>query len=194
MPNYMIKLTFAGAIPELVAAESCCFSTEETMTMVRGKTPGAWGSKAGTFQWTSAVRALCALMIRQRLNAIDPSISRCISGRVGSIASSLDYALAKNPTWLVDFFGVEASGNSKARRIFVRTNSHMKRPGDLIVTIKQNMLAPSDIVLFLENRLVSEVSELSTLLEATERDCSKPRECSVVAETRETIEDCLPLT
>ena len=105
---------------------------------MRGKTGGIDRS-AGSFQWTSAVKALCLLSIRTKLG------QRCVSGETGSLASALDYALGKPPLWLTDIFGVGREGTPISSRLFLRTNPERKRPGPVSISFNPSHLTAEEI-------------------------------------------------
>jgi len=136
------NLSFAEG--ELIQASFKESASAAERVSVRGKVPGAYRD-VGTFQWTSAVRAVALLALRA---AISPQCAR-ISGGAGSPASSLDYALSKQPLWLLDLFGCDRTGVSYARRIFLRTNSERKRPGPVVVALNDVYLPSSSIGIFL---------------------------------------------
>lgn len=77
-------------------------------------------------------------------------------GERGSPAASLDYALSKEPAWLADIFGWDPQGVLIARRLFVRSNPEMKRPGPVCVSLNRALLRESDI------RVDMEGSEVTT--------------------------------
>jgi hypothetical protein len=68
-----------------------------------------------------------------------------LSGGVKSLAASLDYALTKQPGWLLDMFGVSSNGKTQARRLFRVTNSHRKRGGPVSISLNSNA-CPSDCI------------------------------------------------
>ena len=134
-----------------------------TLESVRGKTAGAFRG-AGTFQWTSAVKALSALIIRAYLNRRDPLTLPYIQGGKNSLASTFDYALSKGPAWLVEMFGADQCGNAMAKRIFRRTNPNMKRPGPVVVAISPNFLEENSIKISLDGKELTDPDKLRSLL------------------------------
>lgn len=133
-----LKLCFdGGELIEVYFQES---ATTEKRRSIRGKTGGAY-RQAGSFQWTSAVRALSLLALNAAIDANDA----CIQGEGGSLAASLDYALSKQPEWLTDLFGCDHHGITYARRIILRTNPERKRPGPVVLALNTVYLPASAI-------------------------------------------------
>ena len=136
---------------------------------VRGKSPGAQRD-AGTFQWSSAVRALstiltkAVLVSRYRKEAPPPALK----GFAGSLASSLDYAISKEPEWTIDMFGVDVSGRSNLRRIIARTNADRKLPGPVILGLKSEILPPQTITIWWNRARVVEPWMLNSLIDLLE--------------------------
>lgn len=139
----------------------------QTLKCVRGRTAGAFRG-AGTFQWSSGVRAVAALSLRHILSEMSPMIDRYISGVHASLASSLDYALCKRPGWLSDMFGVQNSGRLTARRLFLVTNPHQKRPGPVSLAISEVFLPSSDIRVFYNGHQTTDFMELLSILREIE--------------------------
>lgn len=156
---FKIQLFFcSGTNVELVRVE---FSNgaHPTITAIRGKTNGAY-SGAGTFQWSSAVRAVAAIFLKAKLGEELPTGEAMLSGEARSLAASLDYALTKGPVWLLDMFGVSANGLPTARRLFRVSNSHRKRIGPVSISLNLQACAPEQIEIFLDDKLVSTTDEL----------------------------------
>jgi hypothetical protein len=147
MSEAKFELHFKGdSQVELVETFFRSLGVGEPAVAVRGKTAGAF-SGAGSFQWTSAVRALCILCVRAALSEKDAALGvrALIQGYQGSLAASLDYAVSKQPTWLVEMCGVAKIGVANSRRLFVRSNPERKRPGPVIVAFNETILAGGDI-------------------------------------------------
>ena len=105
------------------------------------------GSSRNLFNWTVGVRAVTVLLLKAALNEERPAN---ISGEVRTLAASLDYALSKEPSWLIDFFGTSANGTGIARVLFGRRNSERKRPGPVEVFVNDGLL-PSDNITIVRN-------------------------------------------
>lgn len=167
-------LEFHGDVPELTRT---LFRREsgEVITSVRGKTAGALAG-AGSFQWTSAVRAVSALLIRGNLTAIekgDPNLA-ALSGMAQSLASTLDYALSKQPLWTIEMCGVDMCSQAFLRRLFLRTNPERKYPGPVIINLNHRVLSGEKIQVWWNGRRVSTATELRDLLERVEKVLSMP--------------------
>lgn len=135
-----ISLEFSGSrAPELFRISFSHPQLNEEILAVRGKTGGAYSSNR-TFQWTPAVKALSILLLKSaqakhRLKENSKNIWPLLEGSTSTPASSLDYALSKEPAWLIDVFGHDALGKPLLRKLFTRTNPDRKRPGPTAVSL-----------------------------------------------------------
>lgn len=130
---------------------------------VRGKTSGASGHGA-SFQWTSAVRALAVLCLRTSAMGDSAYIGDCtLKGGAGTLASSLDYAIAKSPIWLMEMFGTHIRGDRFVRRLFKITNPNRKRPGPVVLSINHQLLSVSNIEIFVNGQRCLSGQELNAL-------------------------------
>jgi hypothetical protein len=130
---------------------------------VRGKTSGPLRS-AGSFQWTSAVKALALLLLKTCASPAEG----LIRGDGNSLAASLDYAISKQPVWLTEMFGCDQQGISLARRLILRTNPERKRPGPVTLGINQLFMSASAIRIFV-NGSQKTGEELVNLIDQLER-------------------------
>ena len=162
--NNELKLEFYG---ELFQLSKTHFKRDngKSFTAIRGKTAGAIQG-AGTFQWSSAVRALSVLMVRSTIAQFYPHNQNLtvLSGFAGSLAATLDYALSKQPTWTTDIFGVDSSANSYMRKLLLRTNPERKYPGPVSISLNSRLLSAQNIKIFLNDRMVVSENELRSLL------------------------------
>ena len=117
---------------------------------VRGKTGGPFRT-AGSFQWTSAVKALALLLIKTK----SAPMEALLRGDANSLAASLDYAISKRPVWLTDMFGCDQQGISFARRLILRTNPERKRPGPVTLGINQMYISTDSITVYVNGKLCS---------------------------------------
>lgn len=130
---------------------------------VRGKYDGAFRG-ATTFSWTRGVKALSIFFLQSRLaSEASMAASALLHGEAGSVAASLDYALARNSEWLIRFFGSDVNGNARARRLVLRSNPERKRPGPVVLRLNERKLNPERIVIFLDGRQLDSVDELCEL-------------------------------
>jgi hypothetical protein len=162
-----LELHFFGAITaELTETRFRNSSSTPDLFCIRGKTSGGF-KDAGTFQWTNAVKGMTVLILLYRILTKQSRKPQgfFIEGGRGSLASSLDFALSKQPGWLIDMFGADASGTSNLRRMVFRHNSNLKRPGPVKVSINTNYLNP-DVIRIRWNG--AEMTETSTLLQLLE--------------------------
>ncbi len=141
-------------------------SLHEDRLAVRGKAASAWGSIL-SFQWSLAVQALALLLVRTALSPRGEPPVLC--GGAGSIAASLDYAIGKQPAWLLDMFGVDAQGIALIRRVIRRTNPERKRGGDVAISIRPSVLSGESISVFVGNKRVKDSVELTHLAKEIEK-------------------------
>jgi hypothetical protein len=87
-----------------------------------------------------------------------------LSGTRGSLAASFDAALAKQPTWLLDVFGVDAQGNALLRRLVSRDNPELKRPGPVTVFLKSSLIHSITVSLYLNGQELKEEHEIKRLI------------------------------
>ncbi len=145
-----LKLCFdSGELTEVFFQEN---ATSTPRRSIRGKTGGAY-RQAGSFQWTSAVRALSLLAVKSVVTPNDAQIQ----GEGGSLAASLDYALSKQPEWLTDLFGCDHLGITLARRLILRTNPERKRPGPVVLALNVVYLPVTAIEIFINGRVASPI-------------------------------------
>ena len=136
------------------------FENSCSRVSIRGKTCGAYRG-AGSFQWTTAVRALCVLLLR----SASTEGGAQLAGGSGSLAASLDYAISKQPTWIAEMFGVDSLGVCNIRRMVLRTNSERKRPGPVTLSLNSAYLSTSAIEVVLDGRIVNSSEMLCLLTE-----------------------------
>ncbi len=154
----------SSASPELFR---CSFSgalAPTPLNSIRGKelAPGT----TGTFQWTRAVHALAIFLVEMRLLALQPQATLSLAGEDGSAALSLDYALSKQPQWLVDMFGWDNRGNALVRRLIKRGNPERKRPGPVTLSLNTALLPPQRINIYWNDHELQSAEEMKPLLQA----------------------------
>lgn len=130
---------------------------------VRGKTAGAYAN-CGTFQWTNAVRALSLLFLKTKLLEFNRESDALLKGGEGTLASSLDYAISKQPIWLLDMLGLYPDGRPVAQRLFRRTNPERKKGGDVIIGVNTSLLDPLQIRIFLSEDELCTPDEIESLI------------------------------
>ncbi len=135
----------------------------------RGKSL-AFERDAGLFQWSAAVKAFSTLVVGTRAaletnSTIKPYV---LEGVGGSPAATLDYAIAKPTSWIVDLFGRESNGKSYARLVFKRENSERKRTGPVRISLSSQLYEPSKLRIFLDGTEVVSRAALLNLLELLE--------------------------
>jgi hypothetical protein len=159
-----VVLKFEGKRPEL--EELLCYPglpEERGFRLVRGKSEGAHLG-CSTFQWTKAVQAFCLVLVSCRIAFLNNRLPSPLVGRKGSLATSLDYALAKEPQWVRDLFGTDSHGRANLRRAFVRSNSSGKRDAPVAVGLNYRFLPLDSISIKIGDEDISNsLSALSTL-------------------------------
>ena len=161
-----MQLHFSGTVtPELTEVRFGCPGGDEQFISVRGFK--LQNGANGTFQWSRAVQAVSVLLLKTKAYCVAQDRSGLpfpvIAGERNSLASSLDYALAKQPLWLLDMFGVQEDGKSTADLLFPRRNRERKRPGPVIISVEQALLRPENIAVFYNRLLVSDASALNSI-------------------------------
>jgi hypothetical protein len=131
------------------------------LSSVRGRDSGAHGS-TGSFPFSSAVQGLSIILINAYLGAATPHIS----GYRGSHASSLDYSITKQTTWLAEMFGSLPSGELFAKRLFKRSNTHLKRPGPVSISLNFNIINADDIVIYINGEVVKDKEALRRIYDS----------------------------
>ncbi len=120
--------------PELVATSFSHPRLATELHSVRGREPSIH-EVSGSFQWTSAAQALTVLMLKTAASRRGLNVVPVLQGSVGSLASSLDFALTKLPSWLLEMFGRDNRGCPLARAILHRSNSGLKHTGPVVIGI-----------------------------------------------------------
>ena len=144
------------------------FSSPEAQPLVTtcsGSASYCVGTSRNFFTWTVGVRAITLLLLKA---AQGKSTTVGISGDSGSAAASLDYALSKEPSWLIDFFGMTSKGNAFAKSLFGRRNSERKRPGPVEVYVNDRAIKHDDIKVFVNGTEASSkvLQEVTASVEA----------------------------
>jgi len=151
----------------------------------RGRTPDVFPG-AGTFQWSAAVRALALLLLETAAWAEDSEKNSKeqprLEGERGSAALSLDYALSKQPVWLLDMFGVARNGEATARRVFNRINPERKRPGPVVLSLNLRFMTVSQVKVYWNGEEVTSSPRLEELCDQIMRQSSRPADAGVLLE------------
>ena len=124
----------------------------------------------GTFQWTSAVKALAVFFVRNAaIRATGDPLAEGgeFAGGEGTLAASLDYAISKQPVWLSDMFGLDQQGQSLFRRLVRRMNPERKLPGPVVIAL--NPCDSCSISIELDGVSLDQPSELLRIANAIEQ-------------------------
>ena len=168
--EFLMAFSGGGCSIELVETQFCSeVNGYEVLQSIRGKTCGAYRG-AATFQWTSAVKGITALMVGAKLSELAPNRCARIVGMKGSYASSLDYAISKGTIWLEEMFGNLANGDLVAKRLFLRTNPNMKRPGPVVISVNARILPKEAISVFLDGKIVTSIQVLENIVGSIDRE------------------------
>lgn len=163
-----------SSCPQLNKAVFCCKLLAEELVSFRGKSSGAYSGNR-SFQWTSAVQALCQLVLRWILEQESGNnLYLPLKGKKGSSAASLDYALTKKPQWISDLFGSDSKGNPILLRMVKRSNSGFKRGGPVGISLNSSFFKPSSVKIYLDDVLITKAEELLELLKAVENQWKGP--------------------
>lgn len=156
-----VLLQFTSGPAEVALEHAVVEIGGETLAVYRGQAVVA--HRSTVFPWSSAVRALCILLLRYIVNPDEENAT--LVGEARSHAAALDSAISKEPQWLVDLFGVDVGGRSRARKLFYRLNPERKRPGPVTIGVRTGAIPRSNIRIKVDGEPVKCPSELSTLLE-----------------------------
>jgi hypothetical protein len=125
----------------------------------------------GTFQWSLAVQALSIMVLRYAAASVTGELQdSALEGEKGSLASSLDYAISKQPVWILDMFGVLPSGEPRIKRLIKRVNPERKRPGPVRLSVNTTVLPPKNIEVYVENHRIVDSEELKDIALKIERE------------------------
>lgn len=164
---------------------------------VRGKTAGGYPRSVASFQWTSAVQGISLLFIRGVLashpdrptNVAPLPRESVLQGGKGSIVASVDYALDKQPEWLMEMFGTSTDGRSYAKSFIRRTNPGMKRAGPVCIGLYGDLLLPGAIQITWENEEITNYRRLLEFYRALERSCGALDLVEVATSVSDTSQD-----
>ncbi len=161
-----VGLWFSGDVsPELVQFKLSHPLLPADRVSSRGKTGGARKGNR-SFQWTPAVQSLSLLFVRFVTEF--PHEEVALRGGYGSPATSLDFAINKQPAWLLDMFGLSADGACLVHRIISRTNPGSKRPGPVELTVNASVLSPGNIEVYLNGERLERIESLRAISKAIE--------------------------
>jgi hypothetical protein len=179
MAENELKLYFEGEQgAELIETHFWRAADSKLHVSVRGKTAGPLKA-SGSFQWTSAVKALSLLCLKIAVaerSGSKQAADYLIEGLKGSPAASLDYALSKQTEWLREMFGLTGHGTVYARRLILRTNAERKRPGPVFLGLNTLVLQPTNIKIFVRGEEVTACDRLSSLLAQMKESLHEQRE------------------
>ena len=161
-----------GNVPELYRVSFYHSLLNEPRNSFRGKATGGLDSQL-TFQWTPAVQALVIFLLENAACEIQGIDQPKLSGTKSSLAATLDYAISKQPQWILDIFGSDRKGRSLLRKLIRRSNPERKRPGPVVLTLNQAALCPKNISVFLDGAAVTEGKELQELSSRIRFNCNK---------------------
>lgn len=151
---------------------------EKERVAVRGKSSGAFMGYC-SFQWSHAVQGLALLLIRAKIFSgskdIESLEQRVLRGAANTPASSLDYAISKQPVWIAELFSLDKFGISLLRRLVHRTNSERKRPGDTIIAINPTQLPDENINILIDGKVISDAVLLKNFLASLEISNSRSK-------------------
>lgn len=137
--------------------------------MIRGRHAGAFKNR-NAFPWSSGVKGLAILAAKSALAGFGYPTdgSELLCGGAKSFASALDSAITKQTEWIMDMFGTNLRGEAFARRVFMRSNSERKRGALVSIRLNEQLIAPSEIEISINNIRVTNTKELVKLIRALE--------------------------
>ena len=165
MTYLVLNFWSEGGKTQLASTEFHCGWADSTCFSVRGKVAGAYAG-AGTFQWSRAVHGLCLLMAigASRRFSILQRPTVMLTGGVNTLASSLSYAIDKQPGWIVDMFGANSQGVPNIKRLILRSNAGLKSGPEVALSVNSNTILPRNITLKVNGALCECESEINQLI------------------------------
>ena len=175
--------------------------TEFTHPQVSGSLRAARGHAGrmhgfeGNFHWSSAVQALSILLLETKAWALlAPGEKEALplpllAGGKSSPAASLDYAISKQPSWLLDMFGTDSKGTTICRRLLQRSNPERRRPGPVMISVNIKTLPPEALHIFTNEQEVTEPNKLLALAEAIASTWEEPAPTEQQAEEPRTAQN-----
>ncbi len=169
--------------PQLVETtfEHPVLGKDRQLRAVRGDDVGASSDAAGSFKWTSAVKALAVLLLRsaawgRRCPDEREDKIPVVEGWHGSPAASLNYAISKSTSWLGGMFGTDANDRSNIVFLINRSNPDFKTlPGEpVVLCVDVDALPPEAIQIVLDRAPVESADELENMASEIELQCGKP--------------------
>lgn len=151
--------------------------TNQQLTSIRGDSRT---NNFGNFRWAAGIRGLAVLLTRHKLSEFNNTVAT-LEGGQGSIAASLDYAISKEPNWVMDLCGLTAEGKSVLSTLLKRINPERKRPGPVVLSFDKSKLSAQHVCLSVNGRELVSPTELHELLAKIEPTLS----IEVIRETRE---------
>lgn len=172
MQKSRLVLEFSsGQCPELISTTFSHSLLPTTIQCVRGKSAGAFDG-CGSFQWTKAVKALSTILllsVERQLTETSKS-SAAIAGHRGSLAASLDYALDKQPLWLIDMFGIDSRGTAIVKRLLRRSNPGRKRAGPATLALNEVFFSPHCIEVVWDDSSKCSIADLQEIIRTISRE------------------------
>jgi CheY-like chemotaxis protein len=137
----------------------------------RGQDEGAHVAQ-GSFQWTGAVQVLVAYLLRCAAWGRRGAHLNCpsLTGKKGTPAASLAYAMSKKPQWVRDMFGTDANGTPHLLYLFKRSNADLKREGEpVVLCLDQAVLPATQIEVVAGDRVEDpeQLEQIATGIEAS---------------------------
>ncbi|RIL08741.1 MAG: hypothetical protein DCC75_08165 [Proteobacteria bacterium] len=173
----MLQLWFDSNSQELLRSVFQFSPDSAPCVCVRGRERGVYRDATGTFQWTLALHALAILLVRTKQFCVEkrPIHEAQMEGGSNSPAASLDYAISKQPRWLLDLFGTDKDGRSHIRRFLHRTNSERRLSGNVHIAWNSQCFDPMRIEVYLDEQLLTSPENLATLATELERQWTDNR-------------------
>jgi hypothetical protein len=165
--KYKLELHFQSK-PSLHLSQTRFFirGQEKPLTCYRGSAFNVPKSFSA-FRWSAAVQALSVLFLKHAAKNVLEEDSEnsefLLSGESGTLASSLDYAISKQPAWMQDMFGVRSEGELVLRDFVIRANPERKRPGPVMIWVDSSKLSSKDISIYLDDTMLANSTSLASL-------------------------------
>ncbi|MCB0318173.1 MAG: hypothetical protein KDD56_05405 [Bdellovibrionales bacterium] len=171
VPNKLSLQFYGNDNPQLAEISVCLNQGKINTKCVRGLKSSS--KSLMTFPWSAGVKALCLLILRTKRQSSDCNLFPSLEGLAGSPAASLDYAISKQPQWLLDMFGVNKFGKALIKQLIQRENPERKRPGPVRVYFKAAKLNADEIEVYLDGHKINSYDKLYAIEMQILKSCLK---------------------
>lgn len=121
-------------------------------------------SSVGVFQWSSAIKALCMLLLKCSKGS-DRKLSAVLIGFKGNPAWHLYRALHERTPWIYDMFGCLKDGTPLLCKLIKATNLRTKYPETVALSLVKGILDSKNIKIYCDGELQQERDQIQGLIQ-----------------------------